>query len=671
VDYRDKFYATGRIPGSFFRREGRPSEWETLRARLIDRSIRPLFPEDFRYEVQVYVTVLSMDQHNPPEIPALVGASVALNMSKVPFGAQIAAVRVGRVQGESVLNPTFEEQEKSLLDLIVAGGRDGITMIEAGANDLAEEHVLESIQVAQDALNNMIPVLDEFCTRNAQEKLDIPEPEINEELRDKVLAQAETYMEDILDTVDKQERGDKVKAAIDTIQNNLIEEYPEEEDTIANFFYEYYKKNLRRAILEEKKRPDGRSLTEVRPIECEVSALPRTHGSAIFTRGQTQSLGVVTLGTPKDGQMIDDLLGVRDKYYMLHYNFPSYSVGEVRPVRGPGRREIGHGALAEKALMPVIPSRDDFPYTVRVVSEILESNGSSSMASVCAGTLSLMDAGVPILHPVAGISIGLVTGEGEPVLLTDILGLEDHFGDMDLKIAGTREGITAIQMDLKVSSISYELLRKAFDQAREARHHILDKMVAVLPEARAELSPYAPRIIIIKIDREKIGELIGPGGKNIKGIVEKTGATIDVDDDGTVYIGSTDGAGGEQALEMVKAITAEVEVDQVYTGKVVRLLPSGALVEVLPNKVGLLHISEIDVKRVEKVEDVFREGDTVQVKVLSVDPDGGKFRLSRRALLPGGDEPRRSHDRRGEGRDRRGGRSDRGDRSKRPPRRDR
>ncbi|MCD6385127.1 polyribonucleotide nucleotidyltransferase [Candidatus Sumerlaeota bacterium] len=633
VDYRERFYAAGRIPGSFYRREGRPQEGEVLKARLVDRAIRPLFPEDFRYEVQIYVSVLSMDQENLPDVLGIVGASIALNISPVPFRTQVAGVKVGINYGKPVLNPTVEQLEKSSLNLVVAGTKNGIIMIEGHAKDIEERYVLEAIKVAQEEIKTLTARMEEFCRPFEKEKLPVSTREIPESLIQAVTDAGEPIIDDLLTIGDKQLREKKAREGLESILINLLEAYPEQEAEITHIFNELFKRKMRRKVLDERRRVDGRGLDEIRPIHCEVGVLPRTHGSAIFTRGQTQALATVTLGTPEDEQMIDDLLGISNKRFMLHYNFPAYSVGEVRPVRGPGRREIGHGALAEKSLEALIPRKEDFPYTIRVVSEILESNGSSSMATVCAGCLSLMDAGVPIRAPAAGIAIGLIKEADESALLTDIIGLEDHFGDMDLKIAGTRNGVTSVQMDLKIEGIEFDLLEEAFQRAKSARQIVLEKMLTVLEKPRAELSPYAPRIKVLKIDRDKIGELIGPAGKVIKNIIEKTGVKIDVDDDGTVYVASTDSKSSERAIKMILDITADVEINKVYVGKVVKVTSFGALVEILPGKVGLVHISELDNRRIARVEDVCREGDTIMVKVIDFDPETGKIRLSRRAAL--------------------------------------
>lgn len=633
VDYRERFYAAGRIPGSFFRREGKPGESEILKARLIDRALRPLFPEEFRNEVQVYVSILSMDQENLPEVPAIIGTSIALNLSAVPFTKQVAAVRVGLLYGKPVVNPTASELEKSSLELVIAGSDEGIIMVEGSAKDINESYILEAINLAQQEIAKLIPRMEEFCSNKRKPKYPVPLREISPELREEVINEGLPGIVELLNIADKQLRQEKSKQLEEQLKSRLVEKFPEQEENITYVLNELFRQEMRKMILETGRRIDGRGLDDIRPVQCEVGVLPRTHGSALFTRGQTQALATVTLGTPEDEQLIDDLMGISKKWFMLHYNFPAFSVGEVRPVRGPGRREIGHGALAEKALEAVMPPKEKFPYTTRIVAEILESNGSSSMATVCAGCLSLMDAGVPLVTPVAGIALGLIKEPAKSVLLTDIIGLEDHYGDMDLKIAGTRQGVTAVQMDLKIPGIEFSLLEEAFQRARVARNRILDIMLSVIDKPRASLSPYAPRIQVLQISRDKIGDLIGPAGKVIKGIIEKTGVKIDVEDDGKVYVASTQQEALSEAVRMIQAITADVEINKIYTGKVVKLMDFGALVEILPGKVGLLHISEMDNRRVSRVEDVCNEGDMVLVKVIGIDEDTGKIRLSRRAAL--------------------------------------
>ena len=635
VEYREKAYAAGKIPGGFFKREGRPMEKEVLSARLVDRPIRPLFPEGFRNEVQVYISVLSTDQENDADVLGMIGASAALSISDAPFDGPIAAVRVGRLGDEIVINPTFSQLEDSDLDLVVAGTAENIIMFEGKAKEIPEEVILKALAAARPALSQLIDLQNELVSQCGKPKRIFEPAPTDQELIAAVKEQVGDRMAQINTTEAKEERKQLLKELRESTFEALSERFPEREGEIASAIEEIEKADIRQRIVTDGRRVDGRQLDEIRPISCQVSVLPRTHGSALFTRGQTQSLAVTTLGTKMDEQKIDALEGESWKSYMLHYNFPPFSVGEVRPIRGPGRREIGHGALAERAIQTVIPTDESFPYTIRIVSDILESNGSSSMATVCAGSLSLMDAGVPVKSGVAGVAIGLVQEDGKTALLTDILGLEDHLGDMDMKVTGTRNGITAVQMDLKISGIDEDVLAQALERARAARSTILDVMDETISAPRQELSPYAPRIISMKIDPEKIGAVIGPGGKIIRKITEETGAQIDIDDDGTITIASTDPEGGPKAAEIIKELTADVEEGQIYTGKVVKITDFGAFVEILPGRDGLLHISQLDHHRVEKVQDVVKVGDEVKVKVLEVD-DGGKIRLSRKALLERG-----------------------------------
>jgi polyribonucleotide nucleotidyltransferase len=635
VEYREKAYAAGKIPGGFFKREGRPMEKEVLSARLVDRPIRPLFPEGFRNEVQVVISVLSADQENDADVLGMIGASAALSISDAPFKGPIAAVRLGRLGEEIVINPTFSQLEDSDLDLVVAGTGESIIMFEGKAKEVSEEVIMRALSAAKPVLNQVIDLQNELVSQCGKPKRIFEPVSPDQELVTAVKEKVGNRMAQINTTEAKEERKQLLKELYDKTIEALSERFPEREAEITAVIGEIEKSDVRRRIITEGKRVDGRRLDEIRPLSSQVAVLPRTHGSALFTRGQTQSLAVTTLGTKMDEQKIDALEGESWKSYMLHYNFPPFSVGEVRPIRGPGRREIGHGALAERAIETVIPSDESFPYTIRIVSDILESNGSSSMATVCAGSLSLMDAGVPIKSAVAGVAIGLIQESGQVALLTDILGLEDHLGDMDMKVTGTRNGITAVQMDLKISGIGEEVLAQALERARTARSAILDAMDQTLPAPRKELSPYAPRIISMKIDPEKIGAVIGPGGKIIRKITEETGAQIDIDDDGTITIASTDPEGGPKAAEIIKTLTAEVEEGQIYTGKVVKITDFGAFVELLPGRDGLLHISQLDHHRVEKVQDVVNVGDEVKVKVLEVD-DNGKIRLSRKALLERG-----------------------------------
>ena len=637
VDYRERFYASGRIPGGFFKREGKPGDLETLRARIIDRAIRPLFPEGFKNEVMVYNTVISSDNEHQAEIAALNATSLALMLSSVPFPTPTAAVRVGLIDGKFVINPTITQLKDSKLDLIVAGTRNAINMVESGASELTEEQMVQALRFAHEAIAEIIDEMVKFVEKvGAKSKIAFTPVALEAEVEAQVRAIAEPLCDEMVHAnLGKEAFQEKEEELLAKVLEPFKESNLSVSQTIAikELAMNVLSRAVRKLIIEEKKRVDGRSLTEVRPISCEAPVLPATHGSALFTRGQTQALGVVTLGTVGDAQMIDTMLGTYDKLFMLQYNFPPYSVGEAKPMRAPGRREIGHGALAERALEPVIPSKDDFPYTIRMVSEILESNGSSSMASVCVGTLALMDAGVPIKKPVAGIAMGLVADEqGRMEVLTDIQGVEDHLGDMDFKVAGTIDGITALQMDIKVEGITFEIMEKALHQALEARKHIMGKMLEVLPQTRPELALTAPRVTIMQIPVDKIGALIGPGGKNIRGIIERTNTKIDVEDDGKVYISATDGSSAKAAEKEVMMLTAEVEIGQMYEGKVVRIADFGCFVELLPGKDGMVHVSELSTERVERVEDAVKLGDVLKVKVVNIDP-AGKVRLSRKAVM--------------------------------------
>lgn len=670
VDYREKTYAAGKIPGGFFKREGRPSEKEILSARLIDRPLRPLFPEGYANEVQVMITTLSSDQENDADVLGMIGASVALNVSDVPFPEQIAAVRIGLIEGELVVNPTFSQLEESRLNLVIAGTAEHIVMVEGGCEEISEDELVSALDVGHKHIIEICHKIKEIRDKIGKPKAEVIYPEIPEGLESRVRELAADKVRASHEIHDKHEHSAAVKKIREDVIAVLEEEFPESEQWIKKFIDDLESEDLRRRVLDDKKRIDGRELKDIRDITTEVGILPRTHGSALFTRGQTQALAVVTLGTKMDEQIVDALEGESKKSYMLHYNFPPYSVGEVRPARGPGRREIGHGALAERALEPVLPQEGDFPYTIRIVSDILESNGSSSMATVCGGSLALMDAGVPIKAPVAGIAMGLVLEkDGRYSILTDILGSEDHHGDMDFKVTGTREGITAFQLDIKVGGLTLDIMRDALEAAREARLYILEKMEETISEPRAEISMYAPRIITIKIKPDRIGDVIGPGGKIIRSIVEETGAKIDIDDDGTVLIAAVDGEAGQRAREMVEALVEEPEVDKVYMGTVKRIADFGAFVEIIPNTDGLLHVSEIAHHRVERVEDELKVGDKVEVKVLSVERDG-KIRLSRKALTEapegaysGAGGGGRGGGRSG-GRDRRGGGGRRGGRDR-------
>jgi len=628
VEYQEKTYAAGRIPGGFFKREGRPSESEILTSRLIDRPIRPLFPKGFLNEVQVMAIVLSSDGENDPDILAVTGASAALSISDIPFNGPLAAARVARLDNQLILNPTYAQLEKAELEVIVVANSKGIVMLESRANEVSEELYLEAVKFGYESLKPMIVMQEEFAKKFGKAKVDIVYKTVDAALEKRVEELSRERLKEVYNLNKKEEREEAV---------NLLSKELEATLTMENFsaadiklaLQEVEQEQVRSKIIEKNVRADGRGFHEIRPITCEVSILPRTHGSGLFTRGQTQSLAITTLGTGEDEQMIEALEGEKSKSFMLHYSFPPFSVGETAPVRGPGRREIGHGALAEKALLAVMPSKEKFPYTVRVVSEILESNGSSSMATVCAATLSLMDAGVPIKNTVAGIALGLIKEGNKSVILTDIAGLEDHFGDMDFKVAGTKNGVTAVQMDLKIDGIDLKLLSDCLAQAKEARFTILDKMNACLNSPRAELSSYAPRIDVIKINTEKIGELIGPGGKTIKAIIASTGASIDIQDDGTVLVGSTDAAKSQDAIKMIKAITDDVEVGRIYNAKVKRIMPFGAFCEIAPRKEGLVHVSELADRFIKNVEEVVKIGDEIKVKVIGID-EMGRINLSKK-----------------------------------------
>ncbi len=647
VDYREKFYAGGRIPGNFFKREGAPSTTEKLSARLIDHQIRPLFLKR-NVETQVLVTVLSFDEENDPAVLAMTGASAAVCISDIPFEGPIGAVKVGRINGEYVINPTYEQLEESDINIIVSGNKESIISVEGECHEVPEADVLGALRAGQDAIARLVEMQEDLVARCGKPKRVVVEPEPDEALGEAVRELAAQRIREANRLSEKEDRASVIAGIEEDVQAALEEGYPESRAEVAAEIGALVKAEMRRMILEEGRRIDGRDLDEVRPIEIEIGSLPRAHGSALFTRGQTQALCVATLGSKLDTRMVDDLEGRSFKSFMLDYNFPSYSVGETRRIGAPGRREIGHGVLAEKALIPVIPNEKHFPYTIRVVSEILESNSSSSMATVCGGSLALMDAGVPVKTAVAGAGVGLVMGEDSSnwALLTDILGAEDHLGDMDLKISGTAEGLTSIQLDIKIKGISLEIMQEAFGRARGALDHILGKMNEAISRPRAELSHYAPRILSVYIDPSKIGTVIGPGGKTIRRI-EETGATVAVDDDGLITVSSVDAAAGEEAMQMIKALVEDPEVGRVYNGTVKRTLDFGAFIEILPGKEGLCHISELDYHRVNKVEDVLSEGDKVDVKVVSID-DQGKVRLSRKATFqppPGYVEPPPRHSR--------------------------
>jgi polyribonucleotide nucleotidyltransferase len=632
VNYQEMTYAAGRIPGGFFKREGRPSDRETLISRFIDRPLRPLFPKGFQNEIQVIATVLSADQDNDPAILGMIGASSALSLSDIPFDGPIAGAKVGRIDGEFVLNPTHEELELSDIDLFVAGSENAIIMVEGGAREVKEEEMLEAILFGHRSLK---PVID--LQKRLRESVGVRTREFEiqrpaEDLKEKVKAFAQEKLLETFRVSEKTARRDRLEEILQGTYQALEASDDNSQRMIKTVFEETNRKLMRRLILDRKQRIDGRGLAEIRPISCEVGILPRTHGSALFTRGETQVLAVVTFGTSEDEQKINSLSGETYKSFMLHYNFPPFSVGEVSPLRSPSRREIGHGALAERAIQSVLPSNEKFPYTIRIVSEVLESNGSSSMATVCGASLSLMDAGVPIKAPVAGIAMGLIHEDGEVAVLSDILGDEDHFGDMDFKVAGTADGVTAIQMDIKIRGISKEILEKVLRQASEGRLHILNRMRETLPEPRKDLSRHAPRIVTLTVKQERIRDVIGPGGKNIRSIVDQTGVKVDVEDSGIVKLASPNYEAIEKAIYMIKSLTQEVEVGALYTGKVKRILGFGAIVELYPGTDGLVHISQIAENRIREVSDVLKEGDEVLVKVLDIDSQG-RIRLSRKAAL--------------------------------------
>ena len=632
VDYEEKMYAAGKIPGGFIKREGRPSSDAVLCARLIDRPIRPLFPEGFRNDVQIVATVLCVEQNNPPEIAAMLGASCALTVSDIPFMGPIAGVRVGYVDGTFVINPTEAQRAVSELNLTVAGSYDAVMMVEAGANELSEEIVLDAILFGHAEIRRLVTFQNNIQTVCGKEKQTPAIFTLSEELESKVRSYAEERLDHATRNSDKLMRDADIAAIKAETVEQFIEEYPESTKEISQILYKIEKGIVRHMITHEKIRPDGRALDEVRPVSCEVGILPRVHGSALFTRGQTQVLTVTTLGSIGDEQIIDGLGPETTKHYLHHYNFPGYSVGEARPMRSPGRREIGHGALAERALFPMIPSVEDFPYTIRLVSEILESNGSSSMGSVCGSTLSLMCAGVPIKRPVSGVAMGLVRDGEDYSILTDIQGMEDALGDMDFKVAGTSKGITAIQMDIKIAGITRDILASALAQAKQGRAFILDKMLACIDQPAAELSPYAPRVEVITIDIEKIRDVIGTGGKVVRKIIDETGVDVDIHEDGNIFITSPNMKAMDQARKMIEDIVREVEVGEVYTGRVTRFLKFGAFVELLPGKEGLCHISQLAKHRVESVEDVVKIGDQLEVKVIEID-EKGRINVSHKALL--------------------------------------
>ncbi len=660
VEYREKFYSSGRIPGGFFKREGRPGDRETLTARLIDRPLRPLFPKGFMCETQIVAQPVSYDSENYPDVLSITGASAALALSNIPFEALVSGVRVGRLDGKFVVNPTVEEIEKSDLDIVIAGTDDAVSMVEGSAQEVSEADILAAVNFGHGVIKELNALQQKLIDEvGAPQKREVPVPEVIEEL-DVAVAEAFTSrVKEALNIKPKMERQDAFHAIFEEAKERFEEQFPEKGGYAAGAVGKIEKVEMRKMILDDGVRVDGRSFDEVRPITCEVGVLPRAHGSALFTRGETQSLVSTTLGTGHDEQMLDTIEGESWKRYMLHYNFPNFCVGEVGPFRGPGRREIGHGALAERSIRPMIPEKDDFPYTIRIVSEILESNGSSSMASVCGGSLSLMDAGVPIPKPVAGIAMGMVVEGDKIVILSDILGAEDHLGDMDFKVTGTADGITAFQLDTKISGISEEIMLNALNQARVGRDHILGVMNQTIDKKREDISPYAPKITSLQIPVDKIRDVIGPGGKVIRGIQDETGASIEIEDSGTIRVFAVNSESADAAVNQIKLITAEPEVDAIYEGPVKSILPFGAFIEIFPGRDGLLHISEITHHRLEKVEDELSIGDIVKVKVLEI--KDGKVRLSRRVLL----DPPAEGERDDRGGDRDGDRGGRGGRGRR------
>jgi polyribonucleotide nucleotidyltransferase len=677
VDYREYTYASGRIPGGFFKREGKPAEKEVLTSRLIDRPLRPLFPSGWHYETQVVALLISADTENDSDVLAITGASAALALSSIPFEKTVAGVRVGLIDGAYVINPTYPERKTSKIDLVVAGSADAIMMVEAGAREATEEEMLGALDAAHQAIRQIVATIDDLKKAVGREKKSVPAKGVAPDFQREVEEKAYEPLAAAMRLKDKLENYGQVDSVLAELVASYPETEPERRADAKTVFKGLKEKVMRDEILERGQRLDGRRFDEIRPIWIETGVLPRVHGSAVFTRGETQALVSATLGTEDDAQKIETVEGETYRRFMLHYNFPPFSVGEVQFLRGPGRREVGHGALAERALAPLMPADTEFPYTVRVVSDILESNGSSSMASVCGGALAMMDAGVPLKAPVAGVAMGLVMDEktGKWAVLTDIAGAEDHYGDMDFKVAGTRAGITALQMDIKVSGITLEIMRKALEQAKKGRFEILDVMGTVLEAPRADISTFAPRIVTIRIPTEKIRDVIGKGGATIRSIIEKTGVKIDVEDDGRVNVASADGAASERAIAMIKELTATPELNASYLGRVERITDFGAFIEIMPGVDGLLHVSEIANYRVKDVRDELKEGEQIMVKVINVDPSG-KVRLSRKVLL-GPDEgtaprePRPVHDGPSDGDGDRGPRRDRdrGDRGGRPPRR--
>jgi polyribonucleotide nucleotidyltransferase len=684
VDYEEKMYAAGKIPGSFFKREGKPTDSAILTARLTDRPLRPLFPEGYRNEVQIIVTTFSIDMVNDPASLSIIGASAALAISDIPFLGPVGAVQVGYIDGKLQINPEMPNMPNSDLDLVVAGTKDAVLMVEAGARELPEDLMLEAIIQGHQICKQICDLQNELVRLAGRPKREFVPPPVDTSLEEAIQHWLGNRLYEAITDPNKMVREAQTEALKQEVIAHFTADEPEEEleariAAVSRAFEKLLYEEVRRMILERGERVDGRGPKDIRPISIEVGLIPRVHGSGLFTRGQTQVLTLATLGSPAEEQRLDDLGIETTKRYIHHYNFPPFSTGEVRRLGSPRRRDIGHGALAERSLLAVLPSKEEFPYTMRLVSETLSSNGSSSMASVCGSSLALMDAGVPIKAPVAGVAMGLITGkDGRWRVLTDIQGIEDHLGDMDFKVAGTAKGVTGLQLDIKTTGITYEIMREAFAQAREGRLYILDKMNAVISEPRKELSPYAPRIITLQINPEKIGALIGPGGKTVRGITEATGAQIDIEEDGRVYISTPDAAAAQQAVAMVEALTREIKVGDIFLGKVVRIMPFGAFVNLAPGKDGMVHVSELDVGRVENVEDVIKMGDEINVMVIGIEPGTGKVSLSRRALLTGetAEDRRAAGAGRGlrdgggqSGSDRGGDRGPRGDDRQRPRRR--
>ena len=633
VDYREKTYAAGKIPGSFFRREARPGDIETLTCRLIDRPIRPLFPKSFKNETQVVALVISHDQVNAPDINAITGASAALMISEIPFETPVAGARISRVDGKLIFNPTYEETAESDLNLVMAGTLDGIVMVEAGAKEVSEDDMMEALEFGHERIKKLIGIQIKLRELLGKEKIVVEAPQVDEALKSKIHDLAASKLTEVMQIAGKHERSDAIKEIKACLAQEFSEEeYKEKGGAIKEIFHDLEKDIVRNLVLDKQYRVDGRGLADVRAISIKIGYLPRVHGSAVFTRGETQALVSSTLGTSSDEQRIDSLEFKGTKSFFLHYNFPAFCTGEVKFIAGPGRREVGHGMLAERALIPILPDKEKFPYTIRIVSDILESNGSSSMASVCGGSLSLMDAGVPIKAPVAGIAMGLIKDGDRVAILSDILGSEDHLGDMDFKVAGTPNGITALQMDIKVDGLDRELMSKALEQAKAGRLHILGEMDKALQTPRAEMSKYAPRIVQITVPKDKIRDVIGPGGKVIRDIIDKTGVSIDINDDGVVSIASSDEEAAKKAIEYVQNLVQEVEVGTVYLGKVKKIVDFGAFVEIFPGTDGLVHISQICDRRIKNVSDEIQEGDEIKVKVIDVDQQG-RVKLSRKEAL--------------------------------------